>query len=87
MKLDTRVEVLWNDITDSGADWTAVKTLKSFKPTPCHTIGYLHEETEEYIRVVTNYLTEKGKITEYSGAVVIPKGCISAVIYLEAKDE
>ena len=86
MKFTQIVEVLWNDIHDSGAEWTDIKKLKSHKVAPCFTVGYLVEETEEHVKVIGSYNTEKGKAAEFSGAVVIPRGAVTMLNYLEAKE-
>ncbi len=54
----------------------------SMVPAPCLVIGFLHEETDDYIRVVNR---EEGPLGEEphprAHGMVLPKGAVTDVLY------
>lgn len=70
------VRVKWVDSCTSADAWEAIEDLNEFPPPVCHTIGYVVEDTGEYI-----VLCQSKSDDEVMGLVTIPRPCILETLY------
>ena len=65
------IEILWMDAAGTGLDWETAEETSAYKPEPTTTVGYLWEQTDEHIIVVSVINT-----MHTTQGMVIPTGCI-----------
>lgn len=65
------LEVHWVDALGLGYDWETPKQLSSYEPEPTVSIGYLWEETDEYVILISTMNT-----VHACHGILIPTGCI-----------
>jgi hypothetical protein len=71
------IKVVWLD-TCTCDSWSSAEDVKELECIECQTVGYLFEETDKHIKLVSTN-TEVGIHIQ---AIVIPKGSISKVVNL-----
>ncbi len=69
------VEILWDDTRTIGGEWT--EDLTDEKTMPTLTVGYIIQETNEFVKVVMT-MNE----THMGDGHVIPKGAIRKMVKL-----
>lgn len=69
------IEVEWID-SSGTSEWLFHKEVFSIPPNKISSIGYLLEETEDYLVLVQSIGSDKDNL-QYQGTMTIPKGCIS----------
>ncbi len=65
------LEVHWVDALGLGYDWESPKQVSAHRPEPTVSIGYVWEETEEYVILVSTLNTMHA-----CHGILIPTGCI-----------
>ena len=70
-KLPRVVEVMWWDAAGTGLEWESAEETSGYRPEPTVTVGYLWEETDTYLIIVSVINT-----MHTSQGMVIPTGCI-----------
>ena len=79
-----RVEIEWLDSKGISSEWEFTKDIKPMPPCICHSIGYVHEETEEYITIAQSCDNENNKdYTQIMGRMTIPKCSIRTITELK----
>jgi len=76
-----KVEIIWRDILSQN-EWVSQEDLDNFitkSHDEVYQIGYLYEEDDEQLVLITNYF--KGKDL-YGTVHRIPRGCIVEIKYL-----
>lgn len=66
------VAIDWVDIATSHPTWTPHEEIMEIRPVLCHIVGFVVEETEEYVIIVQN-ISDMG--LDFNSAV-FPRGCI-----------
>jgi len=76
-----KVEIIWRDILSQN-EWVSQEDLDNFitkSHDEVHQIGYLYEEDEDQLVLITNYFSGKDL---YGTVHRIPRGCIIKITYL-----
>ena len=70
------VEVLWLDAACTGtASWEDPDVTQNAELAKALTVGYVWEESDEYIKVVASITTSH----QHGNGVVIPMGCVQEI--------
>ena len=69
------VLVNWLD-SNSNSAWHNITEAKHLRPSPCVTIGYVLEDTEEYITIASSFATENDSVSD---VICIPKFAVQSI--------
>ena len=78
-----KVIVEWMDINSCDDAWNSEDQVKLLMPAPCTTIGYLYEDTPNYVKTFATFSYNSDDTLDIGDCVVIPKGCIVSLKKLE----
>jgi hypothetical protein len=71
--------VVWEDINSCDNAWNSEDDLANLKPAMCSTLGYVYEETPNYIKMFATFSLNDDGTMDVGDAVVIPRGVIIKV--------
>ena len=69
--------VEWMDARGTSPDWRTIDEAKNDGTCICHTIGWVIEETDEFIQIAPHFSDDE----EVSGDMTIPKSAIIKSFY------
>ena len=77
-----KVIISWLDINSCDNAWNTEEDLKDLVPAMCTTIGYLYEETKDWVKTFATYSFNTDSL-DVGDCVVIPRGVILSIKKLE----
>lgn len=72
------IKVTWLDSKIGGTGWEYTEDIEPSKPVTCFSVGYVHEETEDNLVIVSTMGDE-----QVVGRIIIPQCSIIYKKYLE----
>ena len=73
------VHVYWIDIT-SDSSWQSIEDVKESKLPRCLSTGFLIDDNEEMIRIVSDFnFKDDGSIDECGNSTIIPKSVVQEI--------
>ena len=78
------VEIVWVDAVNYGDKYTAEEAAK-MKLSEVHTVGYLLEETDEYVKMCGDHFSHVSDrdVEQFASVSLIPKGCVKSIRVVE----
>tara|TARA_Y100001973_G_scaffold28905_1_gene43607 strand:+ start:45 stop:308 length:264 start_codon:yes stop_codon:yes gene_type:complete len=79
------VLITWMDICSCDAAWMSLEDALEYCPTPIQTLGWIIEDNEEYVVVVSSYSTEEDDRV-FGSVCAIPRSVIESVVVLDTRN-
>jgi hypothetical protein len=67
----------WRDIVSHSTGWLSREDISQMETWPMFTVGYVIEETEDTIKVVSTHSHPKHDDITYGHDTIIPKGAVT----------
>ena len=79
------VLVTWVDICSCDAAWMSLEDALEYAPSPIKTVGWIIEDNEEYIVMVSSFSVEEDD--RVCGSVsAIPRSVIESIVLLDTRN-
>ena len=79
------VLITWVDICSCDAAWMSLADALEYRPTPIQTLGWVIEENDEYIVVVSSYSVEE-EDRVFGSVCAIPRDVIESIALLDTRN-